>query len=219
MKTLIVTGSCGLIGSEVTRFFSKLGITVHGIDSNQRAAFFGPQGDTRWMRDRLRTACPGYVHHPVDIRDRKGLMDLIGAVRPDGVVHAAAQPSHDLAAEIPFDDFETNAVGTLNSSVRRAPRLSRRCVAASEVDDAQAVFDQEWERNQLAIALREVARCVDPGVYQAFELYAVLGQPASRVAKFLGVSRNAVYISKSRVLARLRDVLARLERDEVGAIP
>ena len=89
----------------------------------------------------------------------------------------------------------------------------------SEVDDAQAVFDQEWERNQLAIALREVARCVDPGVYQAFELYAVLGQPASRVAKFLGVSRNAVYISKSRVLARLRDVLARLERDEVGAIP
>ena len=35
-------------------------------------------------------------------------------LRPDAIVHTAAQPSHDLAASIPFDDFDTNAVGTLN---------------------------------------------------------------------------------------------------------
>jgi CDP-paratose 2-epimerase len=56
----------------------------------------------------------GFVHHELDIRDRQGVLKLMAEVRPDAIVHAAAQPSHDRAAAIPFDDFDTNAVGTLN---------------------------------------------------------------------------------------------------------
>ena len=114
-KTLLVTGSSGLIGSEVCTYFThELGYTVHGVDNNQRAVFFGPQGDTRWNQHRLAAELPGFVHHEVDIRDRQGVLDLIKQVRPDVIVHTAAQPSHDRAAAIPFDDFDTNAVGTLN---------------------------------------------------------------------------------------------------------
>jgi CDP-paratose 2-epimerase len=114
-KTLLVTGSSGLIGSEVCTYFTnELGYTVHGVDNNQRAVFFGPQGDTRWNQQRLVTELPGFVHHEVDIRNRQGVLDLIKQVRPDVIVHTAAQPSHDRAAAIPFDDFDTNAVGTLN---------------------------------------------------------------------------------------------------------
>jgi CDP-paratose 2-epimerase len=69
-KTLLVTGSSGLIGSEVCVHFSALGYTIHGVDNNQRAVFFGPQGDTRWNQQRLATSVPGFVHHELDIRDR-----------------------------------------------------------------------------------------------------------------------------------------------------
>jgi CDP-paratose 2-epimerase len=114
-KTILVTGASGLIGSEVATYFAReLGYVVHGLDNNQRAVFFGPQGDTRWNRDRLERELPGYVHHDLDIRDRAGVLALVRAVRPAAIVHAAAQPSHDRAAAIPFDDFDTNAVGTLN---------------------------------------------------------------------------------------------------------
>jgi CDP-paratose 2-epimerase len=113
--TILVTGSSGLIGSEVSMYFSKeLGYSVHGVDNNQRAVFFGSQGDTRWNQQRLQKEISDYTHHEMDIRDRAGILQLLKTIRPDVIVHAAAQPSHDRAADIPFDDFDTNAVGTLN---------------------------------------------------------------------------------------------------------
>lgn len=114
MKKILVTGSSGLIGSEVCIYFAEKGFQVHGLDNNQRAVFFGAQGDTRWNEKRLTGMLKGFVHHELDIRDREGLVKLIAEIKPDVIVHAAAQPSHDLAAKIPYADFDTNAVGTLN---------------------------------------------------------------------------------------------------------
>ncbi|WP_414527903.1 NAD-dependent epimerase/dehydratase family protein [Nodularia chucula] len=114
MKKLIVTGSSGLIGSEVCVYFANQGWQIHGVDNNQRSVFFGEQGDTRWNQQRLQSTLKGFVHHELDIRDRQGVLNLIESLQPDAIVHTAAQPSHDRAAAIPFDDFDTNAVGTLN---------------------------------------------------------------------------------------------------------
>ncbi len=111
---ILVTGSSGLIGSEVCAFLHRQGCRVHGLDNNQRAVFFGPQGDTRWNQERLTRELRGFEHHELDIRDRTGVRDLVAKLKPEAIVHAAAQPSHDRAAAIPFDDFDTNAVGTLN---------------------------------------------------------------------------------------------------------
>ncbi|MFI5118383.1 MAG: NAD-dependent epimerase/dehydratase family protein [Terriglobales bacterium] len=112
--TALITGSCGLIGSEVSVFFARHGFRIVGIDSNHRAVFFGPEGDTTWVLERLRREIPGYRHEALDIRNRDAILALVDEVRPSLIIHTAAQPSHDRAAEIPFLDFEVNALGTLH---------------------------------------------------------------------------------------------------------
>lgn len=114
MKKLLVTGSSGLIGSEVCKHFHELGWEIYGMDSNQRAVFFGDKGDTRWNQQRLQQELPNFHHIEMDIRNREGVIQTVAEVKPDAIVHTAAQPSHDLAAKMPFEDFDTNAVGTFN---------------------------------------------------------------------------------------------------------
>lgn len=110
----LITGSSGLIGSECAAFFDNLGFDITGIDNNMRADFFGPKGDTTSNRQRLESTLNRFTHVPLDIRDRTAVDTLIKNSRFDVIIHCAAQPSHDLAASRPFDDFDVNAVGTLN---------------------------------------------------------------------------------------------------------
>lgn len=122
MKHLLVTGSMGLIGSEVSEYFLQKGWKVFGIDNNQRASFFGLSGDNSANRKRMERYGSAYqLFEDVDIRDRQRILDIIPQIKPDAIVHTAAQPSHDRAAAIPFEDFDTNAVGTFNllESLRR----------------------------------------------------------------------------------------------------
>lgn len=113
-RTLLVTGSSGLIGSQVVTHFAQLGSIVHGLDNNMRADFFGKAGDTRWNERRLRSRFPNFVHHEIDVRDRLAIRELIKKARPYAIVHCAAQPSHDLAATRVLDDFDINAGSTVN---------------------------------------------------------------------------------------------------------
>ena len=113
-RLCLVTGSSGLIGSEVAAYFHARDFAVHGVDNNQREVFFGPPGGTRWNQERLQRALRDFTHHELDLRDRTGVLQLVEALKPAVIIHTAAQPSHDLAARIPFDDFDVNAVGTLN---------------------------------------------------------------------------------------------------------
>jgi CDP-paratose 2-epimerase len=114
MTSAVVTGSSGLIGSELVTMLDRLGRESHGVDNNMRRDFFGEDGDTTANLTRLLASTKRFTHHDIDVRDRAGLGRLLAEVRPDLIVHCAAQPSHDLAARRPFDDFEVNAIGTLN---------------------------------------------------------------------------------------------------------
>ncbi len=114
LSSVIVTGAGGLIGSEVVKFLLAKNIEVIGIDNNMRSDFFGEKGDTSASIKKLETAFPSFKNHKIDIRSRDAIVAFVKAIKPDAIIHAAAQPSHDLAASRPFDDFDVNAVGTLN---------------------------------------------------------------------------------------------------------
>jgi CDP-paratose 2-epimerase len=111
---VLITGSSGLIGSEAVIYFDALGADVVGVDNNMRAVFFGPDGDTRWNLGRVQKAARRFEHVELDIRNRDAVLALLAKEAFDLIVHCAAQPSHDLAAKMPFEDFDVNAGGTLN---------------------------------------------------------------------------------------------------------
>jgi len=116
MKIALITGSCGLVGSESSLFFSKKGFKIIGIDNNYRKFFFGNDGDITWVKKKLKKSLKDYVHFNTDIRNYNNLKKIFKkyAKKIKLVIHAAAQPSHDWAKNKPFIDFDINAKGTLN---------------------------------------------------------------------------------------------------------
>ena len=126
MTAVVISGSCGLVGSEAARFYHALGYDVIGIDNDMRAYYFGPEASTAWVRERLTKDLPRYAHVNADIRDERAIQECFakyaGGIAV--VIHTAAQPSHDWAAKEPATDFSVNAQGTLvmlESARRYAP--------------------------------------------------------------------------------------------------
>ncbi|MBW4575767.1 MAG: NAD-dependent epimerase/dehydratase family protein [Aphanothece sp. CMT-3BRIN-NPC111] len=116
MPTVIVTGSAGLIGSESVHFFAQLGFNVVGIDNDMRSFFFGQNASTLWNRNLLKDKYgERYKHYDLDIRDRESIENIFKEYSSDIalIIHTAAQPSHDWAANDPHTDFTVNANGTL----------------------------------------------------------------------------------------------------------
>ncbi len=116
MSIIIITGSCGLVGSEATEFFSSKGFDVVGIDNNQRKKLFGKQGDTNWIKKNLKKRYKNYLHFDCDIRNRNSLEKIFKKYKKNifSIIHCAAQPSHDWAYNNPRLDFEINSLSTLN---------------------------------------------------------------------------------------------------------
>ena len=116
MPVALITGSCGLIGSEAAFFLENKSFEIVGIDNNFRRYFFGEEASTDWNKKRLKSKIKNYSHHDIDIRAVDQIEKIFSRYSKniDLVIHCAAQPSHDWAAREPFTDFSVNAVGTLN---------------------------------------------------------------------------------------------------------
>jgi CDP-paratose 2-epimerase len=111
---ILVTGAGGLIGSEAVDYYCSQGHDVYGIENNQRQIFFGEKGSTLSRLSQLKEKHNNFINFEIDIRNNEAVLSLFKQIKFDVVIHTAAQPSHDKAASIPFDDFETNANGTLH---------------------------------------------------------------------------------------------------------
>ena len=116
MNIALITGSCGLVGSESSIYFSKKKFKILGVDNNVRKFLFGKDGDISWVKKNLKKNVKNYVHLNTDIRNFNALKKIFSKYKNKIkiIIHAAAQPSHDWAKHKPFIDFDINAKGTLN---------------------------------------------------------------------------------------------------------
>lgn len=107
MKVL-VTGSLGLVGSEAVKFYLNEACEVVGVDNDMRKFFFGEEASV--VKNRIDH--PNYKHLGVDMASTK-VEALFANWKPDVIIHAGAQPSHDYSAQNPLLDFGINAYSTL----------------------------------------------------------------------------------------------------------
>ena len=116
MSVVLITGSCGLVGSEASKFFCEKGFDVIGVDNNYRKYFFGQDGDTNWVKKKLVKKYKNYLHFNYDIQNFSALEKIFRKYKKSIklIIHSAAQPSHDLAKLLPLIDFKVNAYSTLN---------------------------------------------------------------------------------------------------------
>lgn len=115
MKTAIITGAAGLVGSECVETYARKGYNVIGADNNMRKTFFGEEASTQWRAEELISKYDNYYHNRIDIRNWDDVRDLFKDTKNISVIiHTAAQPAHDWAATNPTVDFDVNARGTIN---------------------------------------------------------------------------------------------------------
>ena len=116
MSVVIITGSTGLVGSEAVKFFCDKGFDVVGVDNNLRKFFFGKDGSTIWLRNKLTKKYKNFKNYNSDIRNYKILNNIFKKYSKNIslIIHCAAQPSHDYGKNFPIIDFNVNATGTLN---------------------------------------------------------------------------------------------------------
>ena len=116
MSIVIITGSAGLVGSESVDFFCDKGFDVIGIDNNLRKFFFGKEGSTHWIKNKLLKRNKNFKNLNLDIRNKSGVEKIFKKYKKNIslIIHCAAQPSHDYGKNFPEIDFNVNATGTLN---------------------------------------------------------------------------------------------------------
>jgi RNA polymerase sigma-70 factor, ECF subfamily len=81
-------------------------------------------------------------------------------------------------------------------------------------DDTQShLWEDEWRKAVLRACIEEARNSFEPATLRAFQLFALEGWPAAKVAAHLRTSENAVFLAKSRVLACLRERLKEMEEN------
>jgi len=169
MRTAIVTGSAGLIGSQACRFFSEKGYRIVGIDNDMRSYFFGEASSTKDSLESLKSDIRGYEHYDADIRDYAAISEIFRRYSSETeiVIHTAAQPSHDWAASEPLTDFGINATGTMNlleATRLNCPKATFIFTSTNKVyGDAPNYLGLEeretrWELSEESLALESVGK-------------------------------------------------------------
>jgi RNA polymerase sigma factor (sigma-70 family) len=82
--------------------------------------------------------------------------------------------------------------------------------ATTELD---AIWDREWQKRLVMLAMERVKRRVKAEHYQIFELCAVQEWPVAKVAKALGVTRTMIYVTRHRIGGMLKKEIKRLEEE------
>lgn len=230
MSTALITGSGGLLGSELALQLLDRGETVIGVDIDRRAAFFGKEGSVRHVIDEL-IGKTGYVHSWSDICDGGKVDGLISRYKPLLVINCAAQPSHDYSCEHPREDFAVNAVGTLNvleSCRNYCPKavviqLSTNKVYGDAVNQCHLVESRQridFEYGGISETFRVLSKCIhSPYGISKLAADALAQEYASYYGMTVGVFRAGCITGERHGAVALHGFLAYLVKCAVKDVP
>jgi len=208
MSIVIVTGSGGLVGSEAVKKFHSEGLDVVGIDNDLRSKLFGPSASTSSNSASQSKELRRFTHMNIDIRDEEAISSVFRKYKKDisGVVHCAAQPSHDWAATDPRLDFEVNAsatLGLLEQTRLFAPEARFIFMSSNKVyGDApnKLSFREKTSRYQLAKLSRFSAHGINETLSIDNSLHSLFG--VSKASADLMVQEYGKYFGMSTVSFR-----------------
>ncbi|MDR6675133.1 SDR family NAD(P)-dependent oxidoreductase [Xanthomonas sp. 1678] len=106
--TVLVTGAAGFVGAYTCRALAARGEAVVGLDN------YNDYYDPQLKRDRVAALCPQADIRQLDLTDRDGLTALFDEVRPERVVHLAAQAGVRYSLQNPYAYVDSNLVGFVN---------------------------------------------------------------------------------------------------------
>lgn len=112
--TIVITGGAGLVGSHAAEHFAAKGWKVIVYDNLIRSQIFGFDQKTveynwNYLKGKKNITCV-----KADVRDRDALNACFKQYKPDAVIHTAGQPGVGFSLNDPLEDFDINALGTLN---------------------------------------------------------------------------------------------------------
>ena len=81
MNVILITGSCGLIGSESVNYFSGEFDLIIGLDNDMRSYYFGQAASIDWNRKRIEKTFGHYRHYNTDIREKSELENIVRKYR------------------------------------------------------------------------------------------------------------------------------------------
>jgi RNA polymerase sigma-70 factor (ECF subfamily) len=153
---------------------------------------------------------------------RRGLQDADAADLTQDVLHAVAGASKRLVYDPQRGTFRAWLYTVARNKLRNfiLARQRRREDADPELLNEQPAreeveqWEREYEQRLFDWAAEQVRGCFHESTWQAFWMTAVEDRGAAEAAARLGISVGAVYIAKSRVLARLREQIQQVTSTE-----
>ena len=114
MEKVLITGSSGLVGSSAVDFFYKKKFKIFALDNDLRGQIFGKSASTNKIKEHQKEKYSNIVFLKQNIANINEIKKTFENNKFDLIIHTAGQPSHDWSGKNPLQDFNVNAVGTLN---------------------------------------------------------------------------------------------------------
>jgi RNA polymerase sigma-70 factor, ECF subfamily len=146
---------------------------------------------------------------------QQALLEFFKSYRTGNYDRAKGRLSHwlfGIARKVLSQTFRRAKPEKVATDLQRSTSDSQPLENFADPAAAEDLWQQQWEKMVMQICMDRARKEFDEKTFAAFEMYALQDVDPTEAAKRLGLSRNAVYIAKSRILSRLRELIEEFDK-------